>query len=334
MSNNVLPKVSVVVLNLNGYGDTRDCLESLKRVTYSNFDVIMVDNGSSDDSARRLSLEFPAVRILRSQRNLGFAGGNNLAIGDALQDGADYVLLLNNDTVVDPCFLSVMIEVGETEPMIGLIGPKIYYASNPKRIWYAGGRVNYDGCRHLGMDELDDETRFSRTEETGFISGCALLVKSVVLREVGLLDEKLFAYHEDTDFCLRACKAGYRCVFVGKALVWHKVSRTSGPESAFTLYLSTRNQLACVANHIALRYRPAVLAYTVAKKLAKMVSLGSRSWSSGIAVWAGIWAFVRGVYGPPQDGWMPKPQVLERPKPPDIDDDTHHEPSLRQLSSL
>ncbi len=227
----------------------------------------------------------------------------------ALRQGADYVLLLNNDTLVDPSFLGELVQVGQTDPQIGILGPKILYASEPERIWYAGGRVKYGACHHLGLDELDQDGKFSRVQDTGFISGCAFLVKAKVLREIGLLDPKLFVYHEDTDFCMRARNAGYRCVFVPTARVWHKVSRTCGHESAFTLYLSTRNQLAWVAKHVPFPYKPAALAFTFTKKLLKMTILASRSRTAASAVWAGMWAFLRGAYGPPRKE-RPERQVV------------------------
>jgi GT2 family glycosyltransferase len=333
MSRNATPKVSIVLLNLNGYGDSRDCLQSLEQLDYENFEVIMVDNGSSDDSATRLAEEFPDVKLLRSQQNLGFTGGNNLGIKEALRHDAAYVLLLNNDTVVDPEFLSLLVEVGETDSTIGIVGPKIYYASDPKRIWYAGGRIKYGACHHVGIDALDDGDKYCQAEDTGFISGCALLVKSIVLRDVGLLDNKLFVYHEDTDFCMRARKGGYRCVFVPAALIWHKISRTCGHESAFTLYLSTRNQLTWVANHVAPPYRRAALAFTFAKKLAKMVMVGAKNWRLGAAVWAGMWAFLRGVYGPPRNGLMPGSQTVGTGPLAEVNNNID-EPGLTKLSPL
>lgn len=305
MSDFLAPKISVILLNLNAYQDTRDCLESLRQVRYDNFEITVVDNGSVDDSASRLAREFASVTFLRSERNLGFTGGNNLGIDHALQRGAKYVLLLNNDTLVDPEFLRILIEAAETDDKIGMVGPKIYYASEPRRIWYAGGRTNSWGCHHIGLDEFDTGTKFSRIEQTGFISGCAMLIKSRVLQEIGLLDDRLFVYHEDTDLCMRARKANYTCVFVPQSVIWHKISRTCGRESNFTLYLSTRNQLAWIARHAPAPYKPAVLACTFAKKLAKMALLGSRNRHSGRAVWAGIVAFVRDEYGPPRNGWMP-----------------------------
>jgi len=305
------PKVSVIVLNLNNHKDTQDCLKSIQRVEYPNFDVIVVDNGSSDDSCSRLRSEFPDTELLASKENLGFAGGNNLGIEYALQHGAAYILLLNNDTVVDPDFLNQLVQVAETDVRIGILSPKILYEADPQRIWYAGGDVKYGSgtCRHLGLDQLDQEGKFSRVKDTDFITGCAMVIRSKTLLDIGGLDSKLFAYWEDADFCMRARKAGYRCVFVPTARVWHKVSRTSGNRSPFTLYLTTRNQLIWVTKHVPFPYKPAALALTFARKVLQTVPLGFKSRASA-AVWAGIWAFLFGVYGPPRQEREPETSVF------------------------
>jgi GT2 family glycosyltransferase len=243
MLNQPRPKVSIVSLNLNGYRDTRDCLESLQQVQYPNFDVIVVDNGSSDDSSARLQEEFPEAKLLRSQENLGFSGGNNLGIEHALDNGADYVLLLNNDTVVDPNFLSYLVQVGESEPRIGILGPKIFYLSEPQRIWYAGGYVKYGNgvCGHLGIDQLDQEGQFSRVEDTEFITGCAMIIKSSVFREIGLLDSKFFFTGRTRIF---ACARGMQDV-ASSSCPWRWFGiRCLGPAepilpSGFTLPLGT-----------------------------------------------------------------------------------------------
>jgi len=311
MQDRFKPKVSIVLLNLNGYEDTRDCLVSLRRVQYANFEVTVVDNGSDDDSFERLQTEFPDIRLLGSKENLGFTGGNNLGIEDALCRDAAYVLLLNNDTVVDPDFLTHLVQVGESDPRIGILGPKIFYASEPQRIWFAGGYVRYGtgACGHLGHDQLDQDGKFSHIADTPFITGCALLVKSAVLREVGLLDLRLFVYWEDADFCMRVRKAGYRCVFVPMARVWHKISQTCGLESSFTLYLGTRNQLTWTAEHIPFPYKPGALAFVFTKKLLKMSLLAFKNRDSAAAVWAGIWDFLVRAYGPPRKERMPGRQA-------------------------
>jgi GT2 family glycosyltransferase len=302
MPGNANPRVEIVLLNLNGYNDTRACLESLANVNYANFGVIVVDNGSTDGSGARLQREFPDVQVLESKENLGFSAGNNLGIEHALSKSAAYVLLLNNDTVVDPAFLSRLVETGERAPQVGILGPKICYASEPKRVWYAGGNVNYAAgmCTHRGQGELDFDDRFSRVEQTQFVTGCAMMVKACVFQDVGLLDARLFVYWEDADFCMRAQKAGYRFVFVPLALVWHKISSTCGPESSFTRYLFTRNHLLWVARHIPYPYKPAALAFTLAKKIVKALLLALESNDLAAPVWAGIWAFFFRVYGAPR----------------------------------
>lgn len=306
------PKVSVIILNLNNHKDTRDCLKSIQRVQYPNCDVIVVDNGSSDDSFSRLQSEFPDAQMLASKENLGFAGGSNLGIDYALQHGAAYVVLLNNDTVVDPSFLNELVQVAETDPRIGILSPKIFYETDPERIWYAGGDVKYGSgiCRHLGLDQLDREGKFSQVKDTEFITGCTMVISSKLLREIGWLDSKLFAYWEDADFCMRAREADYRCVFVPMARVWHKISRTSGSESPFTLYLSTRNHLIWVAKHVPFPYKPAALALTLLRKLLKMVRLAFKSRDLGAAVWAGICAFLFRVYGAPGQERRPETSVV------------------------
>lgn len=309
------PKVSIVLLNLNGYVDTSDCIQSLEQIDYPNYEIIVVDNGSSDGSGERVAIEFPAVRMIVSENNLGFTGGNNLGTRHALERGADYVLLLNNDTVVDPGFLSHMVDVAEHDPAIGLVGPKIFYFSEPKRIWYAGGDVNLaaGSCNHVGKDKIDDGRRFSKVSDTGFITGCAFLVKASVLREIGLLDDKLFVYWEDTDFCERARKRGYRRVFVPQSHVWHKVSRTCGKDSYFTIYLSTRNQLNWVATHAPYPLKPFAIGYTFGKKIARMVKQGIKNKESGSAVALGMWHFLMGIYGPPRKR---KPERIRMDHPP------------------
>ena len=300
-----LPNIVAILLNLNNYPDTYDCLQSLAQVKYSHLRIIVVDNGSSDDSFLLLQRNFPDVETLRSDTNLGFTGGNNFGIARALQRNADYVLLLNNDTLVDTDFLLPLVRVAEAEPNIGIVGPTILYASDPHRIWYAGGKARYGLCSHANTGELDRKQN-TDAHETGFVSGCAMLIKAGVLRKLGLLDDRLFVYHEDTEFCFRARKAGYRCMYVPEARIWHKVSRTCGKQSRFTLYLCTRNELALAARYAPFVVKPGVLAYLLTKKMLKAAMLACTDRGSAAAVGAGILAFLRGSFGPPGDDKEPE----------------------------
>jgi GT2 family glycosyltransferase len=238
------PKTAVIVLNWNNMKDTIDCLISLEKTDYRNFEPIVVDNGSTDGSAAAIRERFPEVRIVETGKNLGFAGGNNAGIRLALQEGFDYVLLLNNDTEADPAFLSELVKVADNDPRIGIAGSKIYYHSEPKKIWFAGGSINYryGDAHHLGENEMDNG-QYDRVSDTDYVTGCSMLIKRKVLEDIGMLEEKLFLYYEDSDFCARASRQGYRIVFVPSSIAWHKISSTTGKIKDLQLFYGTRNML-------------------------------------------------------------------------------------------
>lgn len=219
----VRPKVSIIILNWNSYEVTRDCLLSLEKINYPNYEVVLVDNGSVDGSADKLRHQFPSARLIRNETNLGFAGGNNVAMRDVLARGADYLLLLNNDTIVAPDFLDQLIGGAETKPEIGLVNPKILYYDPADRIWYAGGsyKLGWSFARHLGVHRVDNG-KYNRVREVSFVTGCALLVKTEVVRKIGLLDEVFFFGFEDLDWCVRAMREGFRALYVPSAVVWHR----------------------------------------------------------------------------------------------------------------
>jgi GT2 family glycosyltransferase len=238
------PKVAIIVLNWNNKEDTLDCIRSLQGIDYPDHEVILVDNGSTDDSVSAVRLAYPALEILETHRNLGFAGGNNEGIRLALRKGVDYVLLLNNDTVVDPNFLSRLVEAAESSADIGIAGPKIYYFKEPKRIWSAGGKINYrsGNTSHIGELEMD-EGQYDEVRDTDFMTGCAMLIRRKVLDDIGYLDDRMFLYYEDSDFCARAHRHGYRILFVPSSFVWHKVSSTASKVKDIQFYYGTRNMI-------------------------------------------------------------------------------------------
>lgn len=281
------PKVAIIVLNWNGWKDTIECLESLQQLAYPNYQIIVVDNGSTDNSVDKIKawargeipveskffnynpttkpvqwIEYdretaeaggipkeevklekiiPNRRIILIQigQNLGFAAGNNVAIRYALKKNFTYMLLLNNDTIVEKSFLMNMISRAEENQKVGIVGCKIYYANDPHRIWYAGGKLSFlrPGGKPLGQGQLDIG-QFDRVRNVTFVTGAAMLVKREVFLHVGLLDERFFFGMEDYDFCRRVLKVGYRLLYTPTAVIWHKVgmSRERGPIAVYNGY--------------------------------------------------------------------------------------------------
>ena len=228
-----LPSVAVVLVNWNNRQDTLDCLESLKGLDYPNFAVILVDNGSTDGSLDILRAR-PEVDLIENGENLGIARANNVGIARARERGLECVMLLNNDTEVAPDMLTRLVDVLEGDPRVGVVGPKMYYHSEPDVIWFGGGRVMpWKGdTAHLCYGEKD-HGQCDQEGETDYITSCCLLTRMRLFDELGGIDPYYFIYFDETDFCLRAARAGYRVVYVPRARLWHKVSRSmGGAESA------------------------------------------------------------------------------------------------------
>jgi hypothetical protein len=243
--------VAAVVLSWNRREDTLACLRSLAAADPPPH-VIVVDNASSDGTSDAVRREFPALELIENPSNLGFAEGNDVGIRHALAHGAEHVLVLNNDTEVDPGFLAPLLEEAARRPDAAALSPKILFAEPRDLIWFAGAeyepRSGYNG-RHRGYRERDDG-RFEEVVETGRVCGAAMLVPREVLERVGVFDPELFAYSEDTDWSLRAREAGYRHYVVPASRVWHKVSAASGGESSPTaLYYDVRNALVVAERH-------------------------------------------------------------------------------------
>lgn len=237
-------KVAVIVLNWNGLADTSDCLVSLGATTYPNYETIVMDNGSSGDDARVLQERFgDSIQLIASPENLGFAGGSNLAISDALSEDADYVLLLNNDVTVDPNFLDELVGAAQGLPDAAALCPKMYFRDRPTVICSTGGRVNpWAGTAHQVGRGDQDRGQHEGIAVRDYADGACMLIRREVLERVGLLDEEYFAYWEETDWCARAAEAGYKCYYVPSARVWHKAARSQSPDSDY-YYLFRRNAL-------------------------------------------------------------------------------------------
>jgi GT2 family glycosyltransferase len=245
----MMPKVAILVLNWENAADTLRCLQSLSQLDYDAHQVIVVDNGSTDDSAAAIAASYPAVVILESRENLGYTGGNNLGIAHALEHGCDYIWLLNDDVIVARDSLSLLMSVALAQPKVGLLGPMVRMCKDPQRILSAGGRLDRDAHpQHRGMGELD-EGQFDRVAEADYLSGCALLVSRELVEEIGGLDDDFFAYYEDVEWCYRAKQAGFQVLFVPEARVYHPDTRRRDAVSALVMYYMSRNQLLFIAKH-------------------------------------------------------------------------------------
>ncbi|WP_051961739.1 glycosyltransferase family 2 protein [Methylobacter sp. BBA5.1] len=249
------PHISIIVLNWNGKEDTLECLASLQAVTYPSFDVIVADNGSTDDSVGVIRKAYPDIHILENGANLGFAEGNNRAMLYALDHGAGAVVILNNDTIVDPNFLQAFNDAYASLPDAGILGATIYYYDQPDVIWAAGANWDFKNHRQnfvcLGLREssLPD----TKPYEVEFVLGCALFVHKELINRIGGMDPLFFLNCEENDWCRRARKNGYKIYSVPDAKIWHKISSSFGGQSPLWKYFITRNQLLWAKRHLSMK---------------------------------------------------------------------------------
>ncbi len=295
------PRVSIIILNWNGWRDTIECLESLYRITYPNYDVIVVDNGSEDSSVERIKEyaegkievnskffvydpsnkpikvfeitenearkgkfnrpfynKFDANRrliLIKNKDNYGFAKGNNIGIKFAISVlNPSYILLLNNDTVVDPTFLGELVKIAESGRGIGVVGPTVYYydfEGKSNVIHSRGAKIQpkLGLAPPLGILEVDESMRVVPPYDVDYIEGSCLLIKSEVMRNIGLLNEVLFLYWEEVDLCLKVKEYGYKVICVPSSKIWHKVSSSTGVVHPVKLYYMSRNRHIVIKEH-------------------------------------------------------------------------------------
>jgi GT2 family glycosyltransferase len=219
-------KIYIILLNWNGKKDTIECLSSLAQVAFSGFQPLVVDNGSTDGSIEEIRAAFPDVPILATGANLGFAGGNNPGIEWALSKGAEWILLLNNDTVVSPDFLTAFMLAAKEQPKAKILGAKIYRYSEKATIDHLGGFWNpkIGEFESPAQNQVDDGVSFEAMEKVDYVCGAALLMHRSVPETIGLLEPRFFLFWEETDFCMRASRSGFEVWTAPKAKIWHKVS--------------------------------------------------------------------------------------------------------------
>lgn len=238
------PRVSIILVNYNGWKDTVDCINSLSHINYNNYEIIIVDNASEGDDLLQLEkYKSENVILINAVKNLGFSGGNNLGIEYALNNKYDYILLLNNDTIVEPDFLSIMLSKAE-DRSVGIVTPMIKYFDKKDTIWSAGGRISKIRASGFTYGFNKNENELNSDFCCTFASGCCMLIKSEVVKKVGLLDPEYFLYLEDTDYSYRVINAEYKIYYAASSIIYHKVtSSTAKDNRLLPLYYSTRNRL-------------------------------------------------------------------------------------------
>ena len=236
------PLVSIISINYDQPDVTCEMLASLRQLTYSNYEIIVVDNGSPTRSPDVITEQFPEVNLICSPHNLGFAGGNNL--GEAVAKGK-YVLFLNNDTEVEPGLMEPLVALFEAHPHVGIVSPKILYYHSDRLIQYAGckGINPWTGRgRTIGSHETD-QGQYNGTHATDLAHGAAMMLPMQVIRKVGLMPELYFLYYEEHDWCQMVLRAGYECHYVGSTTVYHKESVSVGKASTLKTHYMYRNRL-------------------------------------------------------------------------------------------
>lgn len=305
-----MKSVSIIILNWKKPDLTIDCLRSIEKIKVDGFKLktYIVDNNSDDGSVEKISAFIKNrldCEVLVNDDNLGFAEGNNEGIRYCLDKKADYLVLLNNDTVVDKNLISGLLETSYENPDAALISPKIYFAKGfefhknryskselGKVIWYAGGIIDWNNIygSNFGVDEVD-KGQFEKVQITDFATGACVLCKSEALKKIGLFDKKYYMYLEDMDLSQRAKKEGYRVLYTPKGLLWHKVSQSSVIGGNLNDYFITRNRLL-----FGFRYASARTKFALYRESVKLL-LGGREWQKKGALDFYVGRFGKGRWG-------------------------------------
>ena len=268
-----MKKVFISILTFNDNKSTSECLDSIENLKKQDFGlfVVVVDNASANAFSAKKTYKNFSLKIIRNENNLGFSGGHNVGINHALSQDADFVVILNNDTVLDNNLIVNMLSGFDKE--VGVVVPKIYFAKGHeyhkekyteadlgKVIWYAGGKMDWKNIygQHIGVDEVDSE-KFNKEEETELATGCCMMVKREVFGKAGLLNEKYFLYYEDADFSMKAKRKGFKIIYKPDAFLWHiNAASTGGSGSELQDYYITRNRLYFGVRHAPLRAKAAL----------------------------------------------------------------------------
>jgi GT2 family glycosyltransferase len=293
------PYIISIILNTNRREDTLECLRSLRAQTYPHHKALVLDNASTDGSVAAIAAQHPEAEVLAITENRGYTGNNNVGITEALRQGADWLLVLNEDTVLAPECLAELVAVGESNPRVGIVGPMIYHHDEPTVIQSAGGSFGtaWESI-HVAANE-EDRQQFTTPRPVDWVSGCAVFIRRAAVEQVGALDDRFFYYWEEFEWCLRTGRAGWTLMHAPAARLWHKgVNRNYQPKPSVGYY-NTRNRLLMLQKHHApLPYK--MRAWTEVLRTLASYTLRPK-WrhkrAHRDAIWRGMVDYLRGNWG-------------------------------------
>lgn len=268
-------KVCLLVLNWNAGKYISRCLDSLQKLHLDHFDleIVVIDNGSTDNSSSFIKEKYPKLTFLRNDKNLGYAGGNNIGLKYALFHGSDFIWIVNPDVEVHPESLLQLIKAANENPKAGIFGSKCYFASGFEFhkdryqksdlghvLWYAGGKIDWKNVYaiHIGMDEVD-KGQFDKLSQVEFVAGESFFVRRQVFDQIGLFDSRYFLYYEENDFCQRALCAGWQLLYIPQSIIWHANAQATSAGSSLVDYYTTRNRLLFGMRYASLRTKFSLL---------------------------------------------------------------------------
>ncbi len=285
-----LPQVTIILLTWNNLAVTIDCLQSLEKLVYPNYRIYLIDNNSTDETVEVVHRQFPECSVITNPTNLGFAGGANIGIRRAIQDGAEFVLLLNNDTLVPPDMINILVSNAQTHDERGIFMPKIRIASGDQVEWFIGSRQHW-----LTLDAQDFSPSGMRNNnnlvdsQVDFIFGTAMFIRTDVFAKIGLLDEDYFLYYEDMDFCNRARRAGIGLQIVPETSVRHHVSASTNDQEPFRYYHKARSSVIYYRKHVSGLRWAVILPYRLVSAMLTILRLIQQGHRQSIV------AFLRGL---------------------------------------
>ena len=293
---NYKPKVAIIVLNWNGLRDTIECIESVMNQDYDNFSIIIVDNGSVDDSPAIIHERYPSVTIIKNDNNTGFSIANNLGIKKAFELGADYVWLLNNDTIVEADTLIRLVDTSAGLPDVGMISPTIYYYDQRDTIQFSGSYIDWEKKCIVKTDDFIG----GNIGKDISLWGTALLIKRDIIEKIGFLNEKYFAYYEDEEYSMRVARAGYKSMVDPKAKIYHKNSRSTGSNDApLQVFLRSRNIYFLWMDHLKKSERGSYKRNYLAHIISYGGLLKEKNLPDSVsACMDGMWCAILGIGGP------------------------------------